>query len=220
MFNHSAHRLTKATGAGDQLLVKYTNAADDSKGEVVAKWVFLCTYSKINRLLKASQLPLISFKHELAEIALIEVPEELKNVGVTIMCGPFFSTMPFPARKVHSLYHVRYAPHFSWHESEKLGMPNESVLKLMDEQAENKSRANRFAHMLKDAQRYLPVLSKAKYVDSLWEFRTVLPQSEGDDSRPIVFKRDYDLKNFVVVAGGKIDNVFDVMPELDTIGLT
>ena len=32
---------------------------------------------------------------ELAELALIEPPEELRPFGITVMDGPFFSCMPF-----------------------------------------------------------------------------------------------------------------------------
>jgi hypothetical protein len=69
--------------------------------------------------------------------------------------------------------------------------------------------------MLKDAQRYLPALSMARHVRSLFEVKTVLPQSEHDDSRPILFKRCGELPGLVSVMGGKIDNVYDLPRELD-----
>ena len=62
---------------------------------VTAKHVFNCTYSQLNSVPKGSGLAAVPLKHELTEIALVEVPDELKTLGVTVMCGPFFSTMPF-----------------------------------------------------------------------------------------------------------------------------
>src|SRR3989344_5508253 len=59
-----------------------------------SKYLFICAYSQINTLLKRSILPLIELKHEVAEIALIKVPDQLINLGITVMDGPFFSTMP------------------------------------------------------------------------------------------------------------------------------
>lgn len=82
-----------------------------------SRLVFNCTYSNINMLLNHSGLSLLPMKHEMTEIALLEVPEELINLGITVMDGPFFSTMPFPPKKVHSLSHVRYTPHVSEEES-------------------------------------------------------------------------------------------------------
>lgn len=86
---------------------------------VSAKYVFNCTYSAINKIISASRLPIIPLKHELAEMALVEVPEPLKHLGITVMCGSFFSIMLFPPRGLHTLSHVRYTPHFYWQETEK-----------------------------------------------------------------------------------------------------
>ena len=65
--------------------------------------------------------------------------------------------------------------------------------------------------MLKDARRYLPILEESKYIDSLWEVKTVLPRSEVDDSRPILFKEDHGLEGLTSIMGSKIDNVYDMV---------
>jgi hypothetical protein len=74
-----------------------------------------------------------------------------------------------------------------------------------------------FDRMVRDAQRYLPCLRAARYRDSLWEVKTVLPASEADDSRPILFRAHHGLPNLVCLMGGKIDNVYDVLKELDQL---
>ena len=68
--------------------------------------------------------------------------------------------------------------------------------------------------MVRDAARYLPILNECRYVDSLWEIKTVLPRSERDDSRPILFQRHHGLANLHCVLGAKIDNIFDLMEEM------
>jgi len=75
--------------------------------------------------------------------------------------------------------------------------------------------ATHYRFMVQDAQRYMPSLAGCRHVDSLWEVKTVLPASEGDDSRPILFKRDHGMKNLVCLMGGKIDNIYDVLHEID-----
>ncbi len=174
--------------------------------EIQAAQVFNCTYSHINELLAASDLPRIRLKHELAEMALVEMPEPLKNIGVTVMCGPFFSAMPFPARGLHTLSHVRYTPHGTWQDSVAT---SHDLRPYLDAQRP----ASNYRLMLADAQRYLPILRDCIYKDSLWEIKTVLPASEEDDSRPILFQRDCGLKNLHCVMGAKIDNIFDALTE-------
>jgi hypothetical protein len=70
--------------------------------------------------------------------------------------------------------------------------------------------------MQADIKRYMPAGAEIKYSgESLWEIKTVLPQSEGDDSRPIMYKEHHGgLKNYICIMGGKIDNIYDVFREL------
>ena len=98
--------------AGQACRITFEQGGEE--GEIEARYVFNCTYSLINGILSRSGLPLIPMKHELVEMALIEVPEVLRDKGITIMDGPFYATMPFPARGLHSLHHVRYTPHHWW----------------------------------------------------------------------------------------------------------
>lgn len=180
-----------------------------SDAEATAGMVVCCAYAQTNAVAAASGLPEIPLKHELAEMALVEVPEPLKGLGVTVMDGPFFSCMPFPPRGLHTLSHVRYTPHGHWYD----GLPAEPHLPAY-EMFELAQKRTAFAHMVRDAARYLPALAGCDYRDSLWEVKTVLPRSETDDSRPILFRPDHGIPNYHVVMGGKIDNVYDVADDL------
>ncbi len=172
--------------------------------------VFNCTYSHLNFLNVASALPIIPLKHEMTEMCLVKMPTELQQMGFTVMCGPFFSVMPYPPVKhdsgvAHSLSHVRYTPHYEWHdEPEK---PYVDALKrLLDD-----DQHTAFLYMVKDASRYIPMLSQCEYLSSLWEVKTVLPRSEGDDSRPILCRFNYGFTGYHCIMGGKVDNVYDAI---------
>ena len=189
---------------------KVTRSEDDSIDIIIdgtpqirAKKVFNCTYSQINKLLKNSAFPLLPLKHEITEMPLLEMPEELKYVGITIMDGPFFSLMPYPSLNMHSFHHVRYTPHYQWRDADSFidGHAHLSGIKLN----------SHFPFMVKDAERYLPIVRGVKHIDSLYEVKTVLIQNEIDDGRPILFRKDYGIKNFSTVMGGKIDNIYDVL---------
>ena len=69
--------------------------------------------------------------------------------------------------------------------------------------------------MVRDVSRYLPAILNAKYVDSLFEIKTVLVKSEGDDGRPILFEKHQGLPGCYSILGGKIDNIYDVLARLD-----
>ncbi len=187
----------------------YYNHNEHSR--ITARHVFNCTYSQINKIVVASGLPIIPLKHELTEMALVELPPYLRNTGITIMCGPFFSIMPFPPLGLHTLSHVRYTPHHSWCDSEG------SSYMDADEYFKRVRRVSNYPHMIKDAQRYLPLLRECRYVDSIWEVKTVLPKSEEDDSRPILFKKNHGFKDLTCILGGKIDNIYDIIDEIDTM---
>ena len=176
---------------------------------IVAGMVVCCAYAQTNTVAAASGLPVVPLKHELTEMALVEVPPELRGLGVTVMDGPFFSCMPFPPRGLHTLSHVRYTPHAHWYD----GLPAEPHLPAY-EMFDLAEKRTAFPHMVRDAARFLPAIGRSEYRGSLWEVKTVLPRSEADDSRPILFRPDHGLANFHLVMGGKIDNVYDVADEM------
>lgn len=169
--------------------------------KVFSSRVFNCSYSGINNILQNSNLPTLPFKYELTQMPLFEVPTELERKGITIMDGPFFSIMPFPDKKLHTLHHVRYTPLIS-----SVGSFNRKTPEQTD-----------VIYMIKDAQRYIPLLKDVKYKGSLYEVKTVLMINESSDARPILFKKDYQMDNFYVVMGGKIDNIYDILSRMEKI---
>jgi glycine/D-amino acid oxidase-like deaminating enzyme len=179
--------------------------------EIECRFVFNVTYAGLNRLTSASGLPLIPLKHELTEMALINLPAELEGLSVTMMCGPFFSFMPFPSLGLTTLSHVRYTPHAQWFENEQTGASDPyRIFNSIHKQS-------RFEMMVADASRYIPALRGAVQQDSLWTIKTLLPLSEIDDGRPILFQRDSILPAVIHVMGGKIDNIFDVEDEVERL---
>jgi glycine/D-amino acid oxidase-like deaminating enzyme len=171
-----------------------------------ASRVFNCTYAGLNQLLFRSGAEPIPLSLELAELCIVETPPQLRHAGITVMCGPFFSLMPFPSLAAHSFSHVRYTPHCSW--EERTGE---------EERPAVAARASHFEHMKRDAQRYVPLLGGLRLLRSLWELKTLLPQSAHNDARPILFKPSARLPGLISVMGGKLDNVYDLPKELELL---
>ena len=175
--------------------------------------VFNCTYSNLNFILDNSSIELIPLKHEMTEMCLVEVPDEIKQYGFTVMCGPFFSVMPFPSAGLHSFSHVRYTPHYEWHDT------NNSRYRNPHAKFENDQKTSAWRHMVKDAARYIPILGECRYERSLWEVKTLLPRSETDDSRPILFRANHGITGFHCIMGGKIDNVYDAIETINNMNI-
>jgi hypothetical protein len=136
----------------------------------------------------------MSIKKELTELVLFKAPYPLANAGITVVDGPFFSVMPFPAAGLHSLSHVRYTPHMAT-TGKDLPRP---------------TRSNRTA-MVRDAARYIPALAKVDVVRSIFEIKAVLAQHEDDDGRPILIEQCARMPRVVSILGAKIDNIFDAL---------
>jgi len=183
------------------------DVVDQQGNGVAADYVFNCTYSGLNTIqgITPSRLTL---KHEITEMALVQLPEPLQDVSVTVMDGAFFSFMPFPDRQLSTFSHVRYTPHSAWMESDS-HRPN--PYNVFDETLKETA----FNFMIRDAQRYIPCLAEMAYKDSLFEVKTVLVKNEGDDGRPILFEVDPLQPRIVSMLGSKIDNIYDALEAVE-----
>ena len=193
--------------AGEQ--VSATGRDASGPFELVAGMAFNCCYSRLQSA-GGETAPAFGLRHEITEMALIEPPPAIAGLGITVMDGPFFSTMPFPARGLHTLSHVRYTPHLSWIEEGG----DDPYARL-----EAYPRESRAEWMIRDSARYLPALAHARAEAALFEVKTVLTRNEGDDGRPILFQRHGEGGRVFSILGGKIDNIYDILERLDAEAL-
>ena len=155
-----------------------------------ARFVFNCTYSELPFVGVAVNT---AIKRELTEMVLIAPPPQLRGRGFTVMDGPFFSVMPFPASQLHALSHVRYTPHQA----------------TFDDAPLHPVRSNGTA-MIRDASRYMPCLAEAKIRRSLFEIKAVLARAEDSDARPILVERNAEAGRIFSILGAKIDNIYEL----------
>ena len=203
-----ATEISRTDGGGLDVRLE---SPDGSTSSQTSRYVFNCTYSGLNQFGGDFTETSTRLKHEIAEIALMQMPAVLSGLGITVLDGPFFSVLPFPARgELHTLSHVRYTPHCHWQDERGIN-PYERL--------DSYGRASRVDRMIRDSSRILPALNDSKYVDSLFEIKTVLEKNEADDGRPILFESHVDLPGCFSVLGGKIDNIYDVLNKLDTLEL-
>lgn len=172
--------------------------------EIRARYVFNVTYGEINRVLDMAKLPKAALKFELAEIVLAKPPDDLEGLGITLMDGPFFSIMPYPAEDLYSLTHVRYTPHLSWTEADS----DISPYRIAEQFRRNfRSRSH---HMVQDSKRFVPCLADLQVTSSITDVKAVLLKNEADDGRPILFQRRPSTSRILSILGAKIDNIYDL----------
>jgi len=176
--------------------------ATTTRGNVEAAAVFLVAYAGINAVLRSSGLPLLDLKAEIAEVCLVDPPPALEGLGVTIMDGPFFSCMPMPAERRHSLTHVRYTPHASWN----MRTQHQNSYDVL----ERAQPETRFLFMRKDAERYIPAMAGVRYAHSLWEIKAIPNRHELDDGRPILMRVHETRPLCVSILGSKFDSVSEL----------
>lgn len=205
--HYSTRALSISRSPADKSLAVGVQPKAGGVSSIKCRYVINCTYSGLNQLSGDFPGTRTELKQEITEMALVEVPDELKDIGITVMDGPFFSMMPFPARGLHTLSHVRYTPHFSWEDKQGI-----DPYKILDEY----DCATRVDRMVRDTSRYLSAALEAKYVESLFEVKTILVKNEGDDGRPILFEKYRELPGCYSVLGGKIDNIYDVLEKFET----
>ena len=204
------HRVERIEQIGEAWRVKAGNLTAE------APYILNATYAGVNDIHRLLGFEPFKIKYELCEIILCTVSENLKNVGLTVMDGPFFSIMPFGKTGYHSLTSVTFTPHETSYEqvatfpcqerSGGLCAPG-NLYNCNDCPAKPESA---WPYMSQLARKYMREEYQFRYVGSLFSMKPILKASEIDDSRPTVIREYSDTPRFVSVLSGKINTVYDL----------
>ncbi|MEG0617207.1 MAG: FAD/NAD(P)-binding protein [Oscillospiraceae bacterium] len=188
----------------------------DTGASYETPYILNATYAGVNDIHKLLSFEPFKIKYELCEIILCTVSDSLKNTGITVMDGPFFSLMPFGKTGLHSLTSVSSTPHITSYDAlptfpcqAKSGgkcMPG-SLYNCNECNAKPKSA---WQYMSTLAHKYLRSEYNFEYKQSLFSMKPILKASEIDDSRPTVLRTFSDKPRFVSVLSGKINTVYDL----------
>lgn len=178
--------------------------------------VLNATYASINQVLDKFGFNKFKIKYEICEIILVDVCEIMKNVGLTIMDGPFFSIMPFDLTgDTHSLTSVAFTPHRTSHEELPTFNCQSINPQCTSENLENcnscPSKPNSaWKYMSQISKKYLRPSIKINYTRSLFAIKPILKTAELDDSRPTVIRTLSDSPLFISALSGKINTIYDL----------
>ena len=179
-------------------------------------FVLNATYASTNQILEKVGFEKFGIKYELCEIILCEVNEKLKDIGFTVMDGPFFSIMPFGKTGLHSLTSVTFTPHTTSYDDlptfecqkESGGYCSPTHLGNCNDCPAKPKTA--FPYMANLARKYMLDEYGFEYKGSLFSMKPILMSSEIDDSRPTVIRKYSENPTFVGVLSGKINTVYDL----------
>lgn len=211
-----------------QRIVKQTDCYEiyalcDGKEEYYkAPFVLNATYASVNQVLnkvEGVETEPFGLKYELCEIILCKTNEVLKDIGLTVMDGPFFSIMPFGKTGMHSLTSVTFTPHETSFDSTpqfactKGGSCSGAWLGNCNDCTNKPQSAWEYMSAL--ARKYVKPEYEFSYEKSLFSMKPILKASEIDDSRPTVIKMLPGEPTFISVLSGKINTVYDLDEFLD-----
>ena len=185
-------------------------------------FVLNATYASVNQILQKLEgvsTEKFNIKYELCEIILCEPSDNLRNIGFTVMDGPFFSIMPFGKTGLHSLTSVTFTPHVTSYEE----LPRFSCQEGLEKgkfmcTSRNLGNCSICPHKPQTAWRYMSHLAdkymrdeyKYTYKESLFSMKPILKSSEVDDSRPTAIRVLSEDPTFISVLSGKINTVYDL----------
>jgi hypothetical protein len=177
--------------------------------------VLNATYAGINQILNYFGFEKFKIKYELCEMILTDVSSNLKDIGITVMDGPFFSIMPFGLSGKHSLSSVNDTPH----EAVNQAFPIFSCQKIREDCNEKFLKNcntcfckpnTAWQRMKQLANKYLDEQYEVSYHSSLFAVKTILNSAEIDDSRPTIIKVSSQKPNFISVLSGKFNTIYDL----------
>lgn len=183
--------------------------------EFKTEYLLNATYANTNHILSMLNLPELNIKYELCEIILCNVTDNVKNVGLTVMDGPFFSLMPFGKTGYHSLTSVTFTPHKTSYEKlptfdcqlQSATCTPHTLQNCNTCPFKPKTAWPKMAHL---AKKYLKDDIDITYVESLFTIKPILKTTEIDDSRPTVIKQYSEHPTFITVFSGKINTIYDL----------
>lgn len=179
-------------------------------------FVLNASYASVNQIHAKLGFEPFRSKYELCEIILCRVDGALRNTGITVMDGPFFSIMPFGRTGYHSLTSVTFTPHLTSYDrvptfpcqADSGGTCSPGQLGNCDTCPARPRSA--WSYMAGLARKYLRDEYRFEYAGSLYSMKPILTSSEIDDSRPTVIRTFSENPTFVSVLSGKVNTIYDL----------
>lgn len=183
-----------------------------NSGQVIhTEGIVLATYAGTNALRQALGLPLLPLTFELAEVLLGTIDTELRNLGFTVMDGPFWSLMPFGHGDHVTLTSVGLTPlRRSSHDATfpcQATRQDCTPLHLQQCTSCPGRPTSALAHQQQQMKAFLKQASAFTPIKSMLTIKATLTATEVDDARPALIHKEPNL-NVITVFSGKVSSLF------------
>ncbi len=134
--------------------------------------IIIASYYNNNEILNSLGIKnLKKMKYELIEKIIVKLPEKLKKVSAVILDGNFLNFDPYIGTKYHLLSVVKEAKiEIIKNKTPKFKDKRKKLINLKNYKS---SRVSNFRNFIKEGKKYIPLLSKAKYVNSFYTIRSI-----------------------------------------------
>lgn len=187
--------------------------------EIRAAQVINATYAASNAVNRVFGLADINLMHEISEMAFVTAPQ-IKNIGLTVMDGPFASLMPYGLSGLLSLSSVAYTHHkvsydplptFDCQELRADCHP-ELVANCTDCRYRPASNQRK---MIGQIQQYFQERVDFHYFGSMYTVKSKLKANYIDDGRPTEIAIMRENPRFYCIFAGKINSIYEIEKIVD-----
>lgn len=185
------------SGVSIHLGVKAKDIPSDSFDKVI-----IAAYAGMNEASEAFGLPKHEYQYEVCEKPVVMLPDAFKQTDIVIMDGPFMCVDPRGTSGEYVMGNVVHALH-----AVNTGLTPvipEELAPLLNHGVVVNPPITRFDKFIESGIPFIPLLSEAKHIGSMYTVRTVLPRLEKTDARPTVVTNIDG--HFIQIFSGKVSN--------------
>ncbi len=206
--------VTSAEVVNNRWEISLRRAESDVIFLVSADQVINATYAgsnSVNALFGVEDIPLM---HEISEMAFLTSPQ-LKNIGLTVMDGPFGSVMPYGLSGLLSLSSVIYTHHKVSYANlpafDCQGQENSCCPDFLSDcnACVAKPRSN-YNKMIAQMRQYFDDAVEFHHYTSFFTIKSKLKANHIDDGRPTEISMLQENPRFYCIFAGKINSIYEI----------
>lgn len=209
----------QAEAGRESWLITLNQGANSDPKKIRASQVINATYAASNSVNQLFGLPAIDLMHELSEMAFVSSPQ-LKDLGLTIMDGPFASLMPYGLSGLLSLSSVAYTHHKVSYETSptfdcqllRKDCRPDLIANCTDCAYQPSSN---YRKMISQIQQYFREGVEFHYFKSLYTIKSKLKANYIDDGRPTEIAIMRENPRFYCIFAGKINSIYEIEKIVD-----
>ncbi|MCS7035822.1 MAG: FAD-dependent oxidoreductase [Saprospiraceae bacterium] len=209
-------QVAAATADGDEWRIQTQTNDGAPAGLLQAPIVINATYAATNAVNRLFGVQPLALTHEISEIAFAASPQ-LRNIGLTVMDGPFGSIMPYGLSGLLSISSVAYTHHsISYDDLPTFDCQQPHTDPRCQPQAPGicttcpRRPPTNARKMIAQMRQYLANNVQLQYLFSYFTIKTKLKASYIDDGRPTEIALLRTQPRFYCLFAGKVNSIYEI----------